>query len=203
MSDITLYGNRYSGHSYKVRLFLALTDTPHDYKTIDLLQPRTERPAEFQSRARYGEVPLLIIGEQSYVQSNAILLHMSEMLGTMDGETQRSEVAEWLMWEQSRLGFSLPNLRFECKFRSDTDPALLSWLEARLRNDLGVLDAHLSRAKSFIVGDAPTIADCSIAGYLYWLSDAALDVREWPEVEAWLERMSLLEGWEHPDILMR
>ncbi|MFK5981205.1 MAG: glutathione S-transferase family protein [Rhizobiaceae bacterium] len=202
MADITLFGNRHSGHSYKVRLFLALTNTPHSYETIDLMQPRAERSAHFRENARYNEVPLLIVDGQSFVQSNAILLYLAEKFGTMDGGTAQPQVVEWLMWEQSRIGSSLPNLRFERKFKNNTDPAVLSWLEGRLRDDLDVLKNHLAEGTGFMVADEPTIADCATAGYLYWLDDAGFEIEDWPQISAWLTRMSQLEGWQHPDMLM-
>jgi len=205
MSNIALYGNRHSGHSYKVKLFLALTNTPQNYQTIDLFQVRAERPALFRQHARFGEVPLLIMDGQAFVQSNAILLHLSQTLRTMDGDNSariNARIHEWLMWEQSRLGFSLPNLRFERKFKTDTDAAVLSWLEVRLRNDLDVLNTHLGGTDNFVASTAPSIADCSLAGYLYWLGDAGLSVKEWPMVQAWLGRISALDGWAHPDELM-
>lgn len=202
MTGITLFGNQFSGHSYKVRLFLALTNTPHKYETIDLMQPRAERSAFFRENARYNEVPLLIVDGKPFVQSNAILLYLAEKFGTMDGGVARTQVTEWLMWEQSRLGSSLPNLRFERKFKKNTDPAVLSWLEGRLRNDLDVLKNHLAEGAGFMVGKTPTIADCAIAGYLYWLDDAGLEINDWPQISAWLTRMSELEGWQHPDVLM-
>ena len=202
MADIILFGNRFSGHSYKVRLFLELTNTPHKYETIDLMQPRAERPSFFRENARYNEVPLFIVDGQPFVQSNAILLYLAEKFEAMDGDAAHVQVVEWLMWEQSRLGSSLPNLRFERKFKKNTDPAVLSWLEARLRNDLDVLETHLDGGSGFMVADTPTIADCAIAGYLYWLDDAGLEIEDWPQVSAWLTRMSQLEGWQHPDELM-
>ena len=107
------------------------------------------------------------------------------------------------MWEQSRLGFSLPNLRFERKFRTGCDPAVLAWLESRLRADLDVLNAHLGQSGGFVVGGKLSIADCSLAGYLYWLNDAGLEIANWPQVEAWLTRLSEREHWQHPNELMR
>ena len=73
--ELILYGNRESGHSYKVRLMLALTQTPHEYRPIDIEQPREQRPEEFRQASKYGEVPVLVDRGQPYVQSNAILLH--------------------------------------------------------------------------------------------------------------------------------
>lgn len=200
--QIILYGNRYSGHSYKVKLFLALTQTPHEYRTIDLMQPREHRPEPFKSNAKFGEVPLLLMDNQVYVQSNSILMHLSNKLNLMQGVGKQVQVTEWLMWEQSRLGFSLPNLRFERKFKADTTSAIISWLENRLSNDLLVLELHLEASNGFVVGKNVTIADCSLAGYLFWLSDAGLEINSWPNIEKWLERISNLKSWVHPDDLM-
>ena len=200
---IILYGNHYSGHSYKVKLFLELTKTSHKYETISLLQPRKERPEPFRSHSKFGEVPLILLNDEPYVQSNAILLLLSDQLNKMGGEKYQQQVCEWLMWEQSRIGFSLPNLQFERMFAKDTDPAVLSWLEKRLRNDLTTLDMHLETDNSFIVGSRPTIADCSLVGYLYWLDDTGLNISHWPNIEKWLARISKLEGWRHPDVSLQ
>ena len=40
MRDLVLYGNHESGHSYKVRLFLALGGVPYRYVWVDLDVPR-------------------------------------------------------------------------------------------------------------------------------------------------------------------
>ncbi len=202
MPTLKLYGHPLSGHSYKVKLFFALTGVEHDYEIIDLRTPRSQRPATFRDCARFGEVPLLKVDGTPYVQSNAILLHLSQLLGRFDGGSKHTQRVEWLMWEQSRLGSSLPNLRFLQKFNTDTDPAVLAWLEGRLRGDLDVLNTHLQANGPFMLGEELSIADCSLAGYLYWLEDARLDIAQWPSIEAWLAHLSTLKGWQHPDKLL-
>lgn len=202
MPNIKLYGNRLSGHAFKVALFLVLTKTPYEYEEISLSTPRADRPARFRQQSRYNEVPALVMDGKAYVQSNAILLHLAQTLGLMDSDEHHAQIREWLMWEQSRLGSSLPNLRFETKFKTDSDPAVKAWLKSRLQNDLEVLNTHLAGTPGFVVGSTPTIADCSIAGYLFWLADTGLDIADWPEVAAWLERIKQLEGWQHPDVLL-
>ncbi|HTH11110.1 MAG TPA: hypothetical protein VMA55_16190, partial [Acidovorax sp.] len=47
VSPLLLYGAVDSGHSYKVRLLLLLTRTPHRYQRIALDVPRADRPAAF------------------------------------------------------------------------------------------------------------------------------------------------------------
>ena len=200
--DITLFGNRLSGHTYKVALFLALTNTKHTYTAVSLSQPRNERPEIFRTNARFGEVPLLLVDTVPFVQSNAILIKLSEITGLMSGNERRSEVMEWLMWEQSRLGSSLPNLRYERKFIKNSKPEVQAWLSKRLEDDLDVLDQHLKTNNAFVVGSTPTIADCSLAGYLYWLDDAGLLVEDWPNVKIWLENIAQLQNWQHPNQLI-
>ena len=64
-----------------------------------------------------------------------------------------------------------------------------------------VLDAHLS-GRRFAVGDAPTIADLSMCGYLYWFDEFGIDQGTFPAVGAWLQRIRALPGWVHPYELM-
>ena len=200
---LTLYGNRDSGHSYKVRLFLVLAAIAHDYVALDLDVPRAERPEPFRSASRFGEVPLLVGDGAVLCQSDAILIHLAERCGSFGAADAAGwdEIRQWLFWEANRIGFSVPNLRFARRFVPDTPAAVRDWLEARARADLGRLDQELAR-RPFLAGPTPTIADIACAGYLWWLDEAGLTVAGWPAVEAWLNRLAALPGWVHPSTLM-
>ncbi len=190
-----LFGNRDSGHAYKVRLMLSLAGLPFDYQEIDLDQPREVRPEPFRSLAKYGEVPLLVHDGRPYVQSNAILLHLAEHTGKFGGESkERLERArEWLFWEANRLGFSLANLRYGLKYTSTgaaTDGQVL--LRHRFNADIERLDGELSDGRAFILGDAISVADISLCGYLYWPEQANVTLPA--HVQAWLDRIGALPG---------
>lgn len=201
MSKLILYGNRYSGHSYKVRLALVLADISHDYAHIDLAQPRDERPADFRAASRFGEVPVLVADGVPLCQSNAILQWLADSYGTLGGALgERQRVREWLNWETNRLGMSLPNLRVSRSFRSK-GAEVEAWLEARLRDDLSVLEQELTERR-YLAGDQVSIADVSLCAYLWWLADAGLDIADWPHTQAWLARIAAQPGWQHPDELM-
>ena len=200
---LTLYGNRGSGHSYKVRLFLTLAGIPHDYVDLDLAVPRADRPAAFRQASRFGEVPTLVSPDGTLCQSDAILIHLAERHRRFgaDGPAGWDEIRQRLFWEANRIGFSVPNLRAAHTIAPDTPAEVVRWLEARARLDLGRLDEEL-RGRPFLAGPAPTIADIACAGYLWWLDDAQLPVGEWPAVEQWLARLSALPRWVHPTTLM-
>jgi glutathione S-transferase len=80
--------------------------------------------------------------------------------------------------------------------------AVIPFLQGRLKAAYTVLNDHLA-GRSWIVGDAPTIADLSCAGYLYYPEPYGFDRAEWPAIDRWLDRISALPGWKHPYDLMQ
>ncbi|WP_395401276.1 glutathione S-transferase family protein [Pseudoduganella sp. UC29_106] len=197
---IQLFGNCESGHSYKVKLLLELAGVPHGYEEIDLRLARADRPEPFRSLARYCEVPLLVHDGKPYVQSNAILLHLAEHLQDWGGETKErlERCREWLFWEANRIGFSMAHLRYGQKFDDEGAYAgtVLPWFRKRFDADIVRLDEELSDGRQFLLDDTPSIADCSICGYLYWPEQASVEYP--PRVQAWLDRIAALPGWRHP-----
>ena len=53
-----------------------------------------------------------------------------------------------------------------------------------------------------MLGDRPTIADFSMAGYLYYGEETGFDRSPFTNVEAWAKRIAALPGWKHPYDLM-
>ena len=198
MPSFTLYGNRESGHTYKVALTLTLAGIAYDYHEIDLDLPRQVRPQPFRSMAKYGEVPLLVHEGEVYVQSNAILIHLAEHTGAWGGESRErmDRVREWLFWEANRIGFSLPNLRYAIRFPDTTEPAVERMLRSRYDADIARLEHELADGRAFILGEAPTVADLATAGYMWWPEQA--NVVFPPAVLGWLARIAALPGWRHP-----
>jgi glutathione S-transferase len=199
-----LYGNRESGHSYKVALALRLMAIPFEQRAVDLNQPRAERDAGFRAASLFGEVPVLVDEDGLAVcQSNTILDHVARRYGKLDGRTpaDRTRVREWLAWEANRLAMSFPHLRFSRRF-TPADPVLEAWWSARMQADFDRLDQHL-RGRDYIVGAHATIADVSCCGYLFWLDQGGVDPAPWPAIGAWLERIRSLPGWKAPyDLLV-
>jgi glutathione S-transferase len=202
MIVLHLYGARQSGHSYKVRLFLLLTQTQHAYTAVDITIPRNQRPAEFQQLSPFDEVPVLKDGDQVLAQSNAILLHLARKTSRLGATDERGwdEITSWLFWEANRIGRSYPNLRYCRLFDATADPALVAWFHSTAESDLSRLNDELSN-KPFLCDDL-TIADLSCAGYLLYGDDVGLDMASWPHVVAWLGRIQALPKWQHPLAVM-
>lgn len=199
-----LYCHRESGHSYKVALALTLMGEPFEQRAVDLNLPREQRPEDFRRASLFGEVPVLVDEDGLAVcQSNAILDHLARRHRRLDGATPaaRTRVREWLAWEANRIAMSLPHLRFSRRFTPAGEALEAHWT-ARMRADFDRLDLAL-RDAAFLVGDAPTIADVSCCGYLFWADQAGVDLAPWPALAAWLERIRSLPGWRAPyDLLI-
>ena len=194
-----LYCNHESGHSYKVALALALMGVPFEQRPVDLNLPRGQRSAEFRAASLFGEVPTLIDEDGLAIcQSNAILDHLARRHRKLDGATPavQTRVREWLAWEANRLAMSFPHLRFSRRF-TRADPLLEAWWTQRMQADFECLDGHL-RDRAFLVGDAVTIADVSCCGYLFWTDQADVDLRPWPAIVVWLERIRSQPRWQAP-----
>jgi glutathione S-transferase len=199
-----LYSNRESGHSYKVALALALMDVAFEQRAVDLNLPREQRSADFRGASLFGEVPALIDADGLAIcQSNAILDHLARRYRKLDGATRarQARVREWLAWEANRLAMSFPHLRFSRRFNR-ADPVLEHWWTQRMLADFDRLALALDEC-AFLLGDAPTIADVSCCGYLFWTDQAGIDLAPWPAISAWLERIRSLPGWQAPyDLLV-
>jgi len=196
---LKLYGHPESGHSYKVKLCLSMGKIEHDYQVIDISLAREQRPQDFQNHSKFQEVPLLTHNNTAYVQSNAILLYLAEHYSVFGGNTpdQLQQCREWLFWEANKIGLCLPQLRFAAKFAPEQyNQGTLDWLTSRYNQDINVIEQALTDGRNFILGDKVTIADFSLCGYLYFADQANVDVP--PMTSQWLERISNLNGWQHP-----
>ena len=62
----------------------------------------------------------------------------------------------------------------------------------------GVLDDALADGRGWILGgEAPSVADFSLCGYLVHAGEAKVDVPA-TIVNAWLDRLRALPAWRHP-----
>ena len=198
-----LYGNTYSGHSYKVRLFLLLNEIEHEYQYVSLSLPREQRMPEFVKLSQFGEVPVLVDGETVLCQSNAILQYLAKKTQKMCGANSADwqAITEWLCWEANRIGMSLPNLRYMTLWDKQASVEVLGYFKQRLLNDLGTLDGFLSQSE-FLLSSGVSIADMSCSGYLFWLEQANLSVADYPNIDRWLKSIAQLPHWLHPDEAM-
>lgn len=202
--DMKLYCFGESGASYKVALTLTLARVEWAPVFVDFFNGGARTP-EFRALNPMAEVPVLVDGDMVLSQSGAILDYVSSRTGQFGGRSAiaRREVLRWLFWDNHKLSAVAGSTRFLANFLpEDRRPhEVIAFQKARLKTAYAVLNDTLSTS-AWLVGDAPTIADFSCCGYLYYPEPFGFDRADWPHIDAWLDRISALPGWKAPYDLM-
>jgi glutathione S-transferase len=201
-----LHGFCQSGNTFKVAFLLRALQQPWEPVFVDFMNGVTRTPQWREQTNEMGEAPVLETGGRRLTQSGAILTHMARRHGAYGGRTddERHDVLRWLLFDNHKFTSYFATYRFMKAFGPTApDPAVMAWLKGRLDNAFGIVDKHLATSR-FVVGDAPTIADFSMCGYLFYpVEESGYAVAvHYPHIAAWLERMRALPGWASPyDIL--
>jgi glutathione S-transferase len=153
-----------------------------------------------------GEAPVLEDGATKLTQSGVILTYLADKTGRFkpEGEAQRLEVLRWMFFDNHKFTGYFSIYRFLKSFLpQETDPAIMAFVKGRFESALRIVEQHLGRS-TFVVGDAPTLADFSLVGYMFYPPEES--GYDWPKshpnLAAWIERMRALPGWKDPYELM-
>jgi len=201
--EFTLYCFAQSGNAYKAALMLNLCGARWAPRFVDFFGGETRTPGYRAKVNEMGEVPVLEHREKRLSQSGAILHYLSSVYEKFGGknEDQEREILRWILWDNHKLTSYIATLRYMVTLAKVGEPQVHEFLRGRAKGSLGILEHHLEQQK-FIIGSAPTIADFSACGYLYWPDEFGVSWNDYPAIGAWLERIRGLPGWVHPYELM-
>ena len=201
---IQLYCFGESGHSYKVALGMELAGVAWEPVFVDFFSG-AHRREDFRAEVNeMGECPVLVDGELKLTQSGVILDYLAPQTG-FGGKTEeeRRDILRWILWDNHKLSGPIGPARFMQNFLPvDKHPdEVIRWHQGRLRVSYKILDAHLAD-RDWIAGDSLTNADLSCCAYLYYPEPFGFNRADWPNIDAWLNRIADLPGWKHPYDLM-
>ncbi|MCZ8184284.1 MAG: glutathione S-transferase [Beijerinckiaceae bacterium] len=203
MAEFRLHGFGESGNAYKVALMLQLSGADWEVVPVDFFNGVT-RSAEWRASLNaQGEVPILEHHGEALTQSGVILDYLAEVLGKFGAEDarERREIWRWILFDNHKFTSYFATLRFLFGLQKSGDTPVTEFLRGRARSARFVLEQHLA-TRSFVVGDRPTIADFSLAGYAFYPEPTGIDDAEFPHIEAWKGRIRSLPGWKGPYELM-
>ncbi|WP_407713117.1 glutathione S-transferase family protein [Comamonas testosteroni] len=205
MTAYRLHCFKESGNSYKVALALSIAGLPCDKVVVDYFGGETRLQTWRTEVNELGEVPVLEVDGQKLTQSGVILLHLAEHVGALRlSEGERPEVLRWLLFDNHKFTANLATYRWLRTFATPTPhEAVLTFMRQRIASAFDIVEKHLS-ARRFIVGDRLTIADLSLAGYVFYpKEELGFDIStEYPNMYAWIERLSQTPGWQAPYALL-
>lgn len=202
---LKLYCFGESGNSYKAALPLELSGLDWKPVFVDFFNGEARTPEFRETVNPTGEVPVLDTGATRLSQSGVIQDYITEATGKFGGATpeERREVLRWVLWDNHKLSSQAGVTRFLMNFlpTEKRPEPVIAWLQGRLAASYATLNAHLD-GREWIVGDGPTNADFSCCGYLFYPEPFGFDRADWPQIDAWLSRISALPGWKAPYDLM-
>ena len=189
-----LYDLDLSGNCYKIRLFLSLIGQECEIVPVDFLGGAHRQPP-LSAMNPFLEIPILVDGELTLRDSQAILVYLARKYGgegwlpTEPGAL--AQVMEWLMAAENEIARGPNDARLHVKFGVPLDHELALVRTSRI---LDLLEARLARRDWLALGH-PTIADIACFPYVALSEDAGLPREECPAVRRWIDRFKRIEGF--------
>jgi glutathione S-transferase len=191
-APLQLFRHSLSGHCHRVELLLSLAELPCELVTVDLAAGAHRLPA-FLARNRLGQVPVLVHGDFTLPDSNAILIYLAEQFPSaaryLPAEPRgRALVQRWLSIASGPLTQGPAAARLVRVFGKKLDHAAAVALAEAL---FTVLELELAE-RDFLVGAAPTIADVALYAYTAHAPEGDIELAHYPRIRSWLERIEAL-----------
>ncbi|MBA3446312.1 MAG: glutathione S-transferase family protein [Pseudaminobacter sp.] len=188
----TIYGMIDSGNCYKPRLLMAKLGRKFTHVEVSSHDGGT-KSASYLAKNPNGMVPLLELDDgRLLAESNAILLYLAEGTRFLPADSYLRGLAyQWLFFEQYShepyIAVRKAILTFPGRAREAT-PERLELTLTRGNKALGVMEAQLARTP-FFAGDQMSVADIALYAYTHDAAKGGFDLKAYPAVSAWLERV--------------
>jgi glutathione S-transferase len=197
-----LYGFPASPNTWKVRAVAAHLGIPLEMVFVDLSKG-TQRAPDYLAINPTGRTPTLVDGDFKLWESTAIMQYIASQkpnaLWPADARS-RADIMRWQSWHMAhwskeaceplifqRLVKKILNL-------GPPDEAIVAKATEAFHREARVLDAHLAR-QPYLCGDAPTLADFSVAASLFYSKEAELPIASYSHIQDWFGRVSALPAW--------
>lgn len=203
MSEFKLHCFADSGNAYKVALMLELTGQDWEAIFVDFFNGQTRQEDWRAEVNEQGEVPVLEHAGTTLTQSALILEYLAEHTGRFAAQNaeERREIWRWMLFDNHRFTSYYASLRFLYCLKQSGETPVTEFLRDRAVAAYSIVDSHLAD-KPFILGKRLTIADLSLAGYVFMPEDTGIALDSFEHIEAWKARIRELPGWKPPHQLM-
>lgn len=150
----------------KIGLFLAEAGIPYEGIPVDTRRGDQFKP-DFLKVNPNAKVPVIVDGDVTVFDSNAILLYLAEKSGKFlppSSAKNRGELLSWLMFVATGVGpFAGQAVHFK-HFAPEKVPYANARYQYEAKRHFGVLDQHLATHK-YMVGETYTIVDMDVWGW--------------------------------------
>lgn len=199
-----LYHNPMSPNVRRVRLTAAVLGMVLEERKLDFARGEHKNP-EYLALNPNGAVPTLVDGDFVLTESRAIMQYLAATkpeAGLLPGDARgRADVTRWQFWDASHFSPPAGSIAMERIFKpmmglGEPDTRKIEEALGNFRRFGAVLNKRLE-GRHYIVGNALTLADLTLASSLMYAVQAELPLSELPAVQAWLSRITALEAWKN------
>jgi glutathione S-transferase len=198
-----LYMNALSPNVRRVRLTAAVLELQLEEKRLDFTKGEHKNP-EYLALNPNGAVPTLVDGDFVLTESRAIMQYLASKkpesgLVPRDAHA-RADMMRWQFWDAAHFSPQLGMLTFEKIIKpmmgiGEPDPHKVDEAITSFRRFGAVLDERLDR-KEYVVGNALTIADLTIACSLMYAKQTDAPLGDFPNIQSWFSRIRDMEAWK-------
>ncbi len=166
---------------------------------VDLAKGEQREPA-FRAVNPFGRVPVLVDGDLTLTESQAILAYLGEKTGRL-WPTSASERADALQWLFVLSQHIMPPagqvaLRIRAKVLGiPVDEAVVAQGEQALPMPIGILDGRLA-ANRWLMGADFSLVDCAYCPVLNVIEKAGFSLAAYPNVSAYLDACRARPAWK-------
>ena len=196
---LKLYDLNRSGNCYKIRLLLSLIELKYEKIKINANAGENRTP-EFLMLNPRGQVPVIDDDGHILWDSTAILVYLAATYGNESWlprePYEQAQVMQWLALEQNEGRYGLARARAITLKNPNAFARLGNMKECQdLAFDaLGVLQSRLNVGE-WLVGKQISIADIACYPYVALASEGGIDITDYQNVVAWVNRIAALPNY--------
>lgn len=189
-----LYDFELSGSCYKVRLLANILGLKYEAVPVDFVN-KEHKTAKYTDLNPFGEIPIFEDGDLRLRDAQAIMVYIARKYDKdnqwyPDTPEAMGRVNQWL----STGGGEVMNAAGARLVKILNYPLDLEKLQAGANRVFKILDDHLADREWLELGH-PTIGDIACFPYTALAGEGGIDLKPYPNVLAWIERVKKLPGF--------
>mmetsp|Transcript_42824 Transcript_42824/g.65775 ORF Transcript_42824/g.65775 Transcript_42824/m.65775 type:complete len:313 (+) Transcript_42824:103-1041(+) len=202
---VHLYGTMLSQPTRSVFWFCQLNAIPIEFHEVNLAGGE-QKSAEFTAINPLQKVPVVVYEGKTYFESHSIIRMLAQYFPVannwyppeFDSRLRVEQYLDWHHLNTRKACASLVFAKFFLPMRGGAIPEdRMKELEKDVHLALKAFDKVFLAGKPFIIGDEPSVADLfayNEINQMDLIGGPHKDEKKYPNLVAWLQRMSLLPG---------
>jgi GST-like protein len=184
-------------NGHKITMFLEEAGLPYTLKPVNISKGEQFDPA-FLKIAPNNRIPAIVDHAPAdggapvpLFESGAILLYLADKSGQFIPQDLRGRQAclQWLFWQMGGLGPMAGQNHHFTQYAPEKIPYAIDRYVKETSRLYGVLNKQLSDGRSFICGDAYSIADMACYPWIVPHERQRQDLKDFPALAGWFARI--------------